>query len=135
MSTPLIFMGMPLWLERLHEGKRAGARSFKGRAGGGRLAFAPAKGKVGEGKQRTQPAMSDVYKTASPRIASSRPMRHLLDASCRDHRRPPAAGLFVSDRAPRAADCEKAHDPACERFESLFIAGTHCRPGKGGTKA
>lgn len=57
-------------------------------------------------------------------------MTKLLDAPCPDHRTPPAAGLFVSNRAPRLGGRDLSRDPACERFESLFIAGTHCRPGR-----
>jgi hypothetical protein len=61
-------------------------------------------------------------------------MPETADNSCRKQRTPPAAGIFVSDRAPRAVEQEAAHDPACERFESLFIAGTHCRPGSDARK-
>lgn len=62
-------------------------------------------------------------------------MSQVLDAPCRDHRTPPAAGLFVSDRAPRLAGRDLPRDLLCERFESLFIAGTHCRPGRDASKA
>lgn len=61
-------------------------------------------------------------------------MTQRLDAPCPDHRTPPAAGLFVSNRAPRLTGHNPSRDPACEWFESLFIAGTHCRPGRDAAK-
>lgn len=61
-------------------------------------------------------------------------MTKLLDSPCPDHRTPPAAGLFVSNRAPRFAGHDLPRDPSCEEFENRFIAGTHRRPGRDASK-